>query len=99
MICRYILIESIKLLQSIDIVHPDTKICTATLVIGLVKMIHVRNDVYNQETGEVKTEDLQVISRLGDSYARLGDGFKLKSGNWAKDEESIRQALSQQRQK
>lgn len=92
--CRNRLLKFSQLFQAVDIIHPETKLCTATLVIGLVKMIHIRNDVYNQEDGEIDTRNYQVVSRLGDAYARLGDGFKLPSGNWKRDQHDIKKALS-----
>lgn len=83
-----------QLFKAVDIIHPETNLCTATLIIGLVKMIHIRNDVYNQEDGEIDTQSYQVVSRLGDAYARLGDGIRLPSGNWKRDEHDIKKALN-----
>ena len=71
-----------QLFQSVDISHPDNGITTTTLILGLVKKIHIRNDVLN-EKGTVDPACLKPVSRMGDiTYARLGDGFRLPRPSW-----------------
>lgn len=64
---------------------------TSTLLIGLVKRIHVRNDVLTREDapaeyGDVYFADptkLQAVAKLGgDLYTRVFDAFRLPSKAW-----------------
>ena len=80
-----------------DIIHPETGVQTATLIIGLVKYFHLRNDVLN-ERGLFDFTKLRPIGRIGDiSYTRVGDGFRLPRPAWAaegaKIEEEVKSAL------
>ncbi|KDQ61886.1 hypothetical protein JAAARDRAFT_525326 [Jaapia argillacea MUCL 33604] len=78
-----------ELLQSIPITHPETGISTTTLILGLVKYIHVRNDVLTPK-GTVDPAKLKAVSRLGDiSYARVGDAFRLGRPAWKDEGERI----------
>ncbi|KAI1787140.1 hypothetical protein LXA43DRAFT_736327 [Ganoderma leucocontextum] len=82
-----------ELFQAVDIIHPETGEQTATLVIGLVKYFHVRNDVLN-ERGLVYFTKLKPIGRIGDiSYKRVGDGFRLARQSWAAEGPKIQEYL------
>ena len=82
-----------QLFESIDITHPATGKYTATLILALVKYIHVRKDVLN-ERGTVDITKFKPVTRLGDiTFGRIGDVFKLPSPVWAKDGDKVRQAL------
>ncbi|EPT00533.1 hypothetical protein FOMPIDRAFT_1036692 [Fomitopsis schrenkii] len=82
-----------ELFQVIDITDPVSGAQTTTLILGLVKYIHVRKDVLN-ERGNVDPGKLKPVSRLGDiSYARVGDGFRLARPGWANEQENIRKAV------
>ncbi|TBU39424.1 hypothetical protein BD309DRAFT_969731 [Dichomitus squalens] len=82
-----------ELFQAVDITHPDTGKQTGTLILGLVKYIHLRNDVLN-ERGTVDFAKLKPIGRLGDiSYARVGDAFRLPRPEWAVEGEKIKEFL------
>lgn len=82
-----------QLFKAIDIVHPVTKVATTTLVLALVKHIHVRNDMLT-ERGMVDPAKLKPLARLGDiSYSTLGDGFRLPRFIWKDESENIDEAL------
>lgn len=81
-----------QLYQTIPIVESASGTCTTTLILAHVKYIHVRKDMLN-ERGIVDITKFKPISRLGDnSYARVGDAFKLARPSWAADESKVREA-------
>jgi hypothetical protein len=56
---------------------------SATLVLGRVKHIHVRNTVLRSDGLRSDPAMLRVVSRLGSkTYGRLGEGFDLKKPEW-----------------
>ncbi|KAF8882296.1 hypothetical protein BD779DRAFT_1444937 [Infundibulicybe gibba] len=82
-----------EVFQMIDIIHPDTGRATTTLILGLIKYIHIRKDVL-AENGTVDPARLKPISRLGDiTYAGLGTGFRLARPSWENEEEAILDVL------
>ncbi|KAF9809018.1 hypothetical protein IEO21_07643 [Rhodonia placenta] len=81
-----------ELHQTVEIVHPVTGVNTTTMILGLVKYVHVRNDMLTAR-GTVDPARLRPVARLGDiSYARVGDGFRLRRPVWADEAEAIRAA-------
>lgn len=81
------------LYQTIPIVEPTSQGCTTTLFLAHVKYIHVRKDMLT-EHGTVDITKFKPVSRLGDnSYARVGDAYKLMRPSWAADEDEIRVAV------
>ncbi|KAL4262666.1 FMN-binding split barrel [Pleurotus pulmonarius] len=79
-----------ELFQAIDIVHPETGETTATLILGRVKYIHVRNDVLTDKRDAVNPTQLRPILRLGDiTYAVLGDGFRVPRPSWKDEGEGL----------
>lgn len=55
-----------------------------TLILGHVKMIHVRRSVLNDK-GTVDAAKLRPVARLGGlMYGRLGDSFELARVSWKK---------------
>ncbi|EIN14335.1 hypothetical protein PUNSTDRAFT_110446 [Punctularia strigosozonata HHB-11173 SS5] len=83
-----------ELFQNVEIVHPESGQTTCNLILGLVKCIHVRQDVLN-EKGLVDPAKLQPVSRLGDiSYARLGDPFRISRPTWKLEGEGMEQYLT-----
>ncbi len=83
------LLAHFQLFQVIDIVHPDTGSLTTTLVLGLVKCIHVRNDVLN-ERGTVDVTKFKPIVRLGDiSYSTIGTSFRIPREQWKLEGERV----------
>ncbi|KAI0827582.1 hypothetical protein BC628DRAFT_1367476 [Trametes gibbosa] len=84
-----------ELFQAVDIIHPTSGEHTATLVLGLVKLIHVRHDILN-ERGVVDFTKLRPVGRLGDiSYARVGDAFRLSRAAWKLEGEKIGEFLKE----
>ena len=82
-----------ELYQAIDIVHPDTGAKTNTFVLGLVKKIHVRNDVLT-ERGVGDPLKFKPIARLGDiSYANFGSIYRMARPRWVDDEGKVRKAV------
>ncbi|KAH7903376.1 hypothetical protein BJ138DRAFT_1074133 [Hygrophoropsis aurantiaca] len=80
-----------ELFQAIDIIHPETGEHTSTLVLALVKYIHVRNDMLN-ERGLVDITKFKPVSRLGDiSYARVGDAFRIPRPTWQQEKDKFEQ--------
>ncbi|KZT04739.1 uncharacterized protein LAESUDRAFT_727615 [Laetiporus sulphureus 93-53] len=79
-----------ELFEAHDIIHPDTGACTTTLILGLVKYIHVRKDVLT-ERGYVDPARLRAVGKMGDiTYARQGDAFRIPRPDWGKDAEQIK---------
>ncbi|KAG8956289.1 hypothetical protein FRC04_004369 [Tulasnella sp. 424] len=85
-----------ELYQSIELKHPD-KPPGGILVLGLVKLIHVRNDVLNHPGDHpnatagsaprdwtVDPAKLRAVSRMGGiTYGRIGEGFEVPRPVWA----------------
>ncbi|THH13337.1 hypothetical protein EW146_g6863 [Bondarzewia mesenterica] len=81
-----------ELFEAIDVVHPATGQTATTLILGLVKYVHVRKDVLT-ENGTVDPARLKPVSRLGDTtYSRLGDGFRLARPSWSQEGEKLQEA-------
>ncbi|PIL26632.1 hypothetical protein GSI_11298 [Ganoderma sinense ZZ0214-1] len=82
-----------ELFQAVDIIHPETGVQSATLVLGLVKYFHLRNDVLN-ERGVIDFAKLKPIARIGDiSFTRVGDAFRLPRLEWAAEGTKIQETL------
>ncbi|TFK92174.1 hypothetical protein K466DRAFT_513988 [Polyporus arcularius HHB13444] len=82
-----------ELFHAHDIVNPNSGKHTTTLILGLVKAIHVRADVLN-ERGVVDFAKFKPVSRLGDiSYARVGDAFRIPRPSWKIEGEKIGEFL------
>lgn len=78
-----------QLYHLLDVKPPGMDIATATVMFGLVKTIHVRNDVL-KDNGTVDPTVFRPVSRLGDiTFARLGEGFQLPRGEWEKLAEAV----------
>ncbi|KZO92319.1 hypothetical protein CALVIDRAFT_557690 [Calocera viscosa TUFC12733] len=87
-----------ELLEAIDIKNPETGISINVLIIGLVKYVHVRNDVLN-ERGVIDPIKFKPIARLGDiAYARLGDIFRLPRFSWDKEKEKMEEGVKRNQQ-
>lgn len=67
---------------------------TTTLILGLVKYIHVRKDMLT-ERGNVDPARLRAVGKMGDiTYSRQGDSFRLPKPDWAKEGERIMELLN-----
>ncbi|CAA7259128.1 unnamed protein product [Cyclocybe aegerita] len=72
-----------ELYSSQDVAIPTTAEPTATFVLGLIKNIHVRDSVLNEDGMTVDPAKLRPISRLGGTtYARLLQGFDIPRISW-----------------
>lgn len=80
-----------QLYQSIDINAPGAADeITHTLVIGLIKQIHVRQAVLTEDGSAVDPAKLRPIARLGGgTFARLLEGFDLSRPSWKVYKEKI----------
>eukprot|EP00750_Incisomonas_marina_P032020 INCI8756.1.p1 GENE.INCI8756.1~~INCI8756.1.p1 ORF type:complete len:281 (+),score=35.61 INCI8756.1:85-927(+) len=66
-----------RVVQIIPLAREDGTV-TATMVVGQVLTIHVREDVYDAEQGVVVANKLQPMARLGgNAYSTLGKVFDL----------------------
>jgi len=73
-----------ELFQSQDIFPDGATVPSATLVLGRVKYVHVRNSVLRPDELRADPAKLRPISRIsGVTYARLGEGFDLKRPEWS----------------
>ncbi|KAF9244929.1 hypothetical protein BU15DRAFT_41526, partial [Melanogaster broomeanus] len=71
-----------ELFHTYDIRPPGTEKITHTLVLGLIKRVHVRESVL-ADNGTIDPVRLRAVSRLGGTtYARIGEGFDLGRPNW-----------------
>ncbi|KAK7693434.1 hypothetical protein QCA50_003002 [Cerrena zonata] len=78
-----------ELFQDIDIKHPDTGASTQVLILGLVKTIHVRNDMLT-ERGTLDPDKFQPVGRLGDIlYSTLGKGYRIARPAWSDEKETV----------
>jgi len=72
-----------ELFQSQDIFPDGATVPSATLVLGRVKYMHVRNSVLRPDGLQADPTKLRPISRIsGLTYARVGEGFDLKRPEW-----------------
>ncbi|KAF5356586.1 hypothetical protein D9758_008298 [Tetrapyrgos nigripes] len=93
-----------ELFHTYDIIHPKTKQHTGTVVYGLVKCIHVRNDVL-VDSKELETSGhkakivvdpakIRTIARMGDiTYGYVREPFRLPESSWEKDGEVIKKVV------
>lgn len=76
--------------QLVEIVDPADGTVSGNLILGRVKCIHVRNDMFN-ERGYVDPTKLKPIARLGDiSYASIGPVYRIPGRSWENEEEDIK---------
>ncbi|KAN0090896.1 hypothetical protein V8E55_004462 [Tylopilus felleus] len=78
-----------KLYHALDIPDPETGTVTQTMVVGLIRRIHVRRSVLGED-GTIDPARLRAVSRVGASYARIGQGFDLRRPNWSGVKEGYR---------
>ncbi|KZT64891.1 hypothetical protein DAEQUDRAFT_677775 [Daedalea quercina L-15889] len=78
------------LFSSQDITNPATGTVTTTLLLGLVKTVHVRRDMLTSR-GLVDPERLRAVGKMGDiTYARQGAMFRIPRPDWTP--EMVREA-------
>ncbi|KAF5356546.1 hypothetical protein D9758_008295 [Tetrapyrgos nigripes] len=93
-----------ELYHAFEIVRPQTKQITGTVIYGLIKCIHVRNDVLMdakalEESGHrakivADPGKLRTIARMGDiSYGYVSEPFRLPRCSWKKDGEAVKDAV------
>ncbi|KAF5356587.1 hypothetical protein D9758_008297 [Tetrapyrgos nigripes] len=95
-----------ELFHTYDIIHPKTKQHTGTVVYGLVKCIHVRNDVLVdskelEASGHkakiiVDPAKIRTIARMGDiTYGHVREPFRLPRSSWEKDGEVVKKVVDE----
>lgn len=70
---------------------------TTTLVLGRVKVLHVRKDVIHPETGAVDSAKTLPVTRIGGlQYARTSLGYELERPKWdeLKETDEVKAALA-----
>ncbi|KDN45571.1 hypothetical protein RSAG8_04895, partial [Rhizoctonia solani AG-8 WAC10335] len=76
-----------------DISPPGSDAVTGTLVLGHVKAIHVRKDVWVNDgkgVGMVDPVKLRAVSRMGGiTYGRVGEGFEIPRPVWTDEVSKI----------
>ncbi|KXN82961.1 hypothetical protein AN958_01996 [Leucoagaricus sp. SymC.cos] len=86
-----------ELLQTVDIVEPNSLKATTTLVLGTVKLIHMRRDTLDPVRGLPDPGKLKPVMRLGGmTYAKLGDGFQVPLPAWENMKDEIRETLGKE---
>lgn len=73
-----------ELYKSVPLASPSTPDKpTSYMLIGLVKLIHVRNAVLTEAGNTVDPHKLAPIARMGDiTYSTLGSGFRIPRPQW-----------------
>ena len=88
-------IHSIKLLQAVEIVHPQSNQVTTTLILGSIKYIHMRNDVLDPERGVVDPNKLKPVGRMGGTlYNKVSEGFIIPRQFWKEKGEEIQKVIA-----
>lgn len=78
----------IQLYHAFDIPEPEAGTVTQTMMLGLIKRVHVRKSVLGED-GTIDQARLRAVSRVGGStYARIGEGFNLRRPNWREIKEA-----------
>lgn len=74
----------------VDVKHPDTGVATTSFVIGLIKGVHIREDVLNEKGDAIDPAKFQAVGRLGDiSYGRIGEAFRIARPSYEENKEVI----------
>ncbi|KAI0305575.1 hypothetical protein B0F90DRAFT_1624966 [Multifurca ochricompacta] len=83
-----------ELFHSQDIFPDGIMVPSATLILGRVKYVHVRNSVLQPDGLRADPAKLRPTSRIGgQTYARLGEGFDLKRPEWSCVKQVLRAKL------
>ncbi len=83
-------------LEYVRDIHNDEGKHTTTLVLGRVRVMHIRKDMINPETGAVDASKTLPITRIGGlQYARTSVGYELERPKWSeiKDRPDVQAAL------
>lgn len=85
-----------ELFKTVDIVEPNSLKAKSTLVLGLIKYIHMRKDTLDPARGIPDPGKLKVAVRLGSpNYATLGDVFQLPIPQWEKEKDEIKEIMGE----
>lgn len=81
-----------KLYKVVPLAFPDSPDKpTGYLILGLVKLFHVRNAVLN-EKGRMDAHKYRAVSRMGDiTFGRTGEGFRIPQPRWSDAKEDYEQ--------
>lgn len=77
-------------------IHNDAGVLTGTIVLGRVRLFHVRDDLIDAESLLVDTDKLQPVSRLGGiTYGRTTQVYEAPRPVWEKEteREGVKEAL------
>ncbi|KDQ53550.1 hypothetical protein JAAARDRAFT_39240 [Jaapia argillacea MUCL 33604] len=74
-----------------DICPPNSAEVTNSLVLGHIKLAHIRNAVLAEDGSTVDPQKLRPVARFGGmTYARLGEGFELSRPSWREIRDDVR---------
>ncbi|KAJ3476045.1 hypothetical protein NLI96_g11432 [Meripilus lineatus] len=80
-----------------DVAPPGAEKPTTTIVLGLIKYIHIHKAVLAEDGNTVDPSKLRPVARLGGAtFARLGEGFDLSRLTWKSSKEQIEKLHSTQ---
>jgi flavin reductase (DIM6/NTAB) family NADH-FMN oxidoreductase RutF len=72
-----------QLYDAKDLCLPPSNIPTTTVILGLIRKVHVRESVLSEDKKTVDPSKLHCVSRLGGTtYARLLEGFDVPRVTW-----------------
>ncbi|KAK7682827.1 hypothetical protein QCA50_014211 [Cerrena zonata] len=78
-----------ELFQDIHIKHPDTGASTQAFILGLVKAIHVRNDMLT-ERGTLDPDKFQPVGKLREIlYGTLGKVYRIVRPAWSEEKKAV----------
>ncbi|KAK7675972.1 hypothetical protein QCA50_021085 [Cerrena zonata] len=87
-----------ELYKSIDFVSESDGPPTTTLVIGLIKHIHIRNAVLTEDQKTVDPSKLRPVARLeGNSFVRLGEAFDVPRHSWKALKDSVEKIMEERK--
>ena len=82
-----------------DVAPPGAEKPTTTIVLGLIKYIHIHKAVLAEDGNTVDPSKLRPVARLGGAtFARLGEGFDLSRLSWKSSKEQIEKLHSTREQ-
>ncbi|KAF9484822.1 hypothetical protein BDN70DRAFT_872072 [Pholiota conissans] len=84
-----------ELYQAVEIKNPQTDAVSSTLILGLVKYIHMRNDVIGPTGGTIDPGKLKAVGRLGGlNYSKVSEGYTLERPAWKDFGDKILESIS-----
>lgn len=87
-----------QLYRSIDFASESNGPPTTTLLIGLIKHIHIRNAVLTEDQKTVDPSKLRPVARLeGNTFVRLGEAFDVARPSWKALKDSVEEMIEERK--